>query len=436
MSIFTRKKIAKAGISPADIAALTTKCHEKISGNNQDALKELSGTPELKKLAEAIDALSERNETADNDTEITSLLDVFDRVIKGDLEARITDHNRETKIGQLATEINDFLNIVQCFMSEAGETMHAVRDGEYYRQILPEGMQGEFLRHSKAINAVGDQIQRKDQVVKDMTEKFVTSVSDMIDSSADLAPKATSMSETAGHTKEFCDHAARSANETRSSVQTVASAAEELSSSIGEIASQVERSGNLITETVEDVDNTNKAITELSAEVERISGILNVITEISGQTNLLALNATIEAARAGEAGKGFAVVANEVKSLAQKTAEATDQITSQLQKMRNVTNIAIETVDHIGEKINNVQEISLNINKSMSEQSAATNEISRSAQMAATSTEEANQRMEEVNNGADDTGNAAAAMLDTANIMADKSTALQSDLNEFIAQMG
>ena len=438
MSIFSKKFVVENSITTDDIAHLTSVCNDVAASNNTDLLKDFCGNPDLFNLVEAIQNMAQNNssDTSNHDQEVASLRAVFDRVVQGDLEARIIDHNRDSEIGRLATEINNFLNVVQCFMSEAGETMKAVRDGQYYRRILPEGMGGEFLRHSEAINSVVEQIQKKDHMVKKMTEKFIDNVKDMIASSADLAPKATSMSDTANNTKEFCDHAVRSANETKSSVQTVASAAEELSSSIGEITHQVERSNGLITETVGEVGKTNDAITELSGEVERITTILNIITEISGQTNLLALNATIEAARAGDAGKGFAVVANEVKSLAQKTAEATDQITNQLQKIRSVTELALGTVTHIGDKIGEVNDISFSINDAMSEQSAATNEISRSAQMAASSTEEASQRIDEVNGGADETGTASVEMLNTVNRMAEKSTSLQNDLNEFVARIG
>lgn len=434
MGIFSRNVISKDHILPEHINCLTAACMDVSSSNNIIAFNGFSSSPEMEDLVHAIKSIFEQRNT-NSDHEIDALMNVFHRVMKGDLEARVLDESRTSKIGALASELNSFLDVVQCFMSESGETMRAVRDGEYYRRIMPEGMEGEFLRHSGAINGVVGQIQEKDRIVKSMTSKFVDNVKDMITSTTDLAPKATQMSSTASHTKEFCNHAVTSANETKSSVQTVASAAEELSSSIGEITHQVERSSGVISETVEEVKKTSQAITELSKEVQGIATILGIINEISGQTNLLALNATIEAARAGEAGKGFAVVANEVKSLAQKTAEATNQITAQLQKIQNVTALAIGTVTHIGERIDAVKEISVSINNAMSEQSAATNEISRSAQLAASSTEEANRRIEEVNNGADETGEAAMLMLTTVNNMTTKTTSLQADLNAFMAQI-
>ncbi len=214
MSIFSREKSTHNHINPADIQYLTAICHEVASGNNPNSLQDFSGNPDLQELVAAISAIGQKNETStavNSDSSI--LLDVFDRLLKGDLEARITDHDSHSEIGKIAEELNNFLNVVQCFMSESGEVMRAVRDGEYYRRILPEGMGGEFLRHSKAINDVIAKIQDKDRIVKSMTEKFITNVKDMIVSSTDLAPKATAMSDTANHTKQFCDHAVKSANE-------------------------------------------------------------------------------------------------------------------------------------------------------------------------------------------------------------------------------
>ena len=102
------------------------------------------------------------------------------------------------------------------------------------------------------------------------------------------------------------------------------------------------------------------------------------------QTNLLALNATIEAARAGEAGKGFAVVAQEVKALAAQTAKATEEISTQIASMQSATQELVVAIKDISGTINRISDIAATIAAAVEEQGAATQEISRNVQEAAT----------------------------------------------------
>ena len=110
-----------------------------------------------------------------------------------------------------------------------------------------------------------------------------------------------------------------------------------------------------------EASRTNALMRNLSDSAAKIGQVLKLISDIASQTNLLALNATIEAARAGDAGKGFAVVANEVKSLANQTARATEEISGQIGAVQSATKGAVE------------------------EQGAATQEISRGVHQAADS---------------------------------------------------
>ncbi len=167
---------------------------------------------------------------------------------------------------------------------------------------------------------------------------------------------------------------ARNAEEMSSSV---ASAAEELSATVRDISSRI----NNVSTRSQDVKNEAMASTELVNTLKNmadgIGTIMEVIEGIAGQTNLLALNATIEAARAGEAGKGFAVVANEVKALAQQTANSTQQIRDQISGIQDIVGKVVEKIAIISRAITELSENTVQIAAAVEEQSATTEDVSR-----------------------------------------------------------
>jgi PAS domain-containing protein/uncharacterized protein YukE len=161
------------------------------------------------------------------------------------------------------------------------------------------------------------------------------------------------------------------------SAGTVASAAEELSSSIGAITDQVNRTADHSRQAAEAVDTTEGTIRNLSEVTEKIGSVVKLISAIASQTNLLALNATIEAARAGEMGKGFAVVAGEVKALAKQTADATDEITNQIETIQETTRRAVDAIGGVGEIIGRLGDLSSHASESVAQQNQATRDIAR-----------------------------------------------------------
>jgi methyl-accepting chemotaxis protein len=118
-----------------------------------------------------------------------------------------------------------------------------------------------------------------------------------------------------------------------------------------------------------------------------MGGIVNLIQTIAGQINLLALNATIESARAGEAGRGFAVVANEVKNLAKQAADATDQITKEIDGMRTISGDVVSGLDTIKQSIEQVRNYVAATSGAVEQQSAVAREMSSNMQTAAQAVE-------------------------------------------------
>ena len=120
---------------------------------------------------------------------------------------------------------------------------------------------------------------------------------------------------------------------------------------------------------------TNDQIGSLANAAQKIGDVVKLIQDVAGQTNLLALNATIEAARAGEAGRGFAVVASEVKSLAVKTAKATEEIAGQIAGVQASTGAAVEAIRRISDRMREINNHTAAVAASVQQQNADTGEI-------------------------------------------------------------
>jgi methyl-accepting chemotaxis protein len=218
-------------------------------------------------------------------------------------------------------------------------------------------------------------------------------------------------------------------------VQSVASATEELSSSITEISRQVQDSARMAAEAVDQATRTNARVNELSLAAARIGDVVELINTIAGQTNLLALNATIEAARAGEAGRGFAVVASEVKSLAEQTAKATEQIGAQITAIQTSSSDAVTAIRGITSTIGEMNEIASAIASAVEEQGSATQEIARNVQQAALGTGEISANVVGVQQAAGDTGAAAHQVLQASSELSRQSETMRGEVEAFLSNI-
>ncbi len=301
----------------------------------------------------------------------------------------------------------------------------------------------ESMIQSRALSAEQD----KDRVAKAERAsrmearivEFETTVRNALDSlqtaAGSMQSTAQSMSATADESSALVSAVASAAEETSVNVQTVSSGTEELSSSIEEIGRQVVTSAEIARKAVDEAGATDSTMQGLADNAARISVVVDLIQTIASQTNLLALNATIEAARAGDAGRGFAVVASEVKSLANQTAKATDEIRQQIVSMQTVTTTAVTAIRNISNTITEINEVTTAIATAVEEQGAATREIARNIQHAAGGTGEVSSNIVGVSSAATQAGTAAGQVLTASDALRREADVLREEIDAFLSNI-
>lgn len=194
--------------------------------------------------------------------------------------------------------------------------------------------------------------------------------------------KQAAKEQTRKRIEQLTGNISNTAEEVNDHMSKVSAASAELSASIDEITTQIDQSNRITQQAVKDAEASNATIEELKVAADRIDDIIQLIESVADQTNLLALNATIEAARAGEAGRGFAVVAEEVKKLATRTGEATQDIAEQVRLMKDSSQSTVDVMVKIMENVHDIDQITSVVSSSINEQKIATNDIAESMQQA------------------------------------------------------
>ncbi|WFU16141.1 PAS domain-containing methyl-accepting chemotaxis protein [Bradyrhizobium sp. CB3481] len=169
----------------------------------------------------------------------------------------------------------------------------------------------------------------------------------------------------------------------RGMMESVAAGAEELNASVREISEAMTKSRETASTAVSRVEAADAQAQRLNEAAQAMSGIVELIGNITGQINLLALNATIESARAGEAGRGFAVVASEVKNLATQAKQATDKIGQEIGNLNGISGDVVGALNSIKQAIQGVSEYVTATAAAVEEQSTVTSEMSSNMQRAA-----------------------------------------------------
>ncbi len=290
-----------------------------------------------------------------------------------------------------------------------------------YKRI---GKGGKEIWIEASYNPIMDQNGRPCKVVKfatDLTKRKEQNLTLARDFETGVKSLVQVVANSAENMQQTAQSLAAAAEQTNQQSSTVAAASEELSASVSEIARQLTEATRVIGVAVDGARNSEKMVGDLVNSAEKIGNVTQMITDIAGQTNLLALNATIEAARAGEAGKGFAVVASEVKSLANQTAKATEEIEEQIRGIQSASQTTAGAIREIGEIISKINEISTSISSAVEEQSAATREVS--------------QNINGVTQAAEETGRNSTSVLEVSRSLSEQAGDLGQRVDQFLVNV-
>lgn len=332
-------------------------------------------------------------------------VDFANRMSEGDLTRKL-DIDRKDEIGEMANSMNT--------------------------------MTANMSAMIRGINADVSTLSDASSDLNSVAEMMTTGSENTVAKSNTVASAAEEMNSNMGSV-------AAAMEEASTNVDTVAAAAEEMSANIGNIAKNAEQARQSTQNSVEKASDASSQINELSKAADEIGAVTETIAAISDKTNLLALNATIEAARAGDAGKGFAVVANEIKDLAQQTAEATDGISRRLDGIQQSTANSVNGIKDISDAIQQVDTLVATITEAVEQQNNATDEIARNVSQASQGLQEINenvaqssqaagqvaQEITEVNEGANEISNSSAQVSQNASDLSNLAEKLKEQVGKF-----
>jgi len=237
--------------------------------------------------------------------------------------------------------VNSITRPLNWAISLAGQ----IAKGNLKNDVRIQDGEDEVTRLVNALAAMQTQLREILGVIQSNSEELAQSSQEFSASAADVTTRSQSQS-------EATSTIAASVEEMTQSIYQIAEHAEQTRDIVGNSEKLSQRNNQAIDQTMTEMQEISSAVSvfatqlnQLDGQSQQISAILNVIREVADQTNLLALNAAIEAARAGEQGRGFAVVADEVRKLAERTTQATQEISDTITAIQLSTAQTVQSID-------------------------------------------------------------------------------------------
>jgi methyl-accepting chemotaxis protein len=277
-----------------------------------------------------------------------------------DMEAgrNLDDKTDVSRIAEFAM-VNTLLQDMQDKHRELAALKSRETEALNARAGRADSLEGEVAGFETQVQAIVTALKDSASQMRTATEELVSATGAAQDSAAALADLSND-----------ADHAA----------QTVASATTEMSTASADLTTRLNETVRIVEHASTVATTTNESVAQLDGSAQKIGEVVALIRSIAEQTNLLALNATIEAARAGESGRGFAVVASEVKSLAARTATATEDIARQISAIQSSATMSAHSIREIAEAVSHAAMHTQEMSAMIVQQDGALQQVSETAE--------------------------------------------------------
>lgn len=342
-------------------------------------------------------------------------------------------------------------------MNHLSETMRGIIKGEHHQAIAPEGKVGQEMAqmyHAAEVfrqyaqNVAGQaavEKQRREQA--EALRAHLAETAKLLEAEIDhifrnVKRDQQSSQEVTDQIEQVAEKLRQVSRQTTEMMQNVGKRTQEVTGATGElndkiriVSSGAEEARSMGHQTMDKVNQSNERVRSLETLADEIVNVITLIKTIAGQTNLLALNATIEASRAGEAGKGFAVVASEVKVLSSQTEKAANEISVQINNIREEVHATVDAIRDIGSMIENLFEVANRIAESVDSQAHSTTQITHLVSGLAEEVQTIDQTIDELSEGSEQTSQASGRIMASSQQLAQSLDAMAATIQRSLKDL-